>query len=355
MFFPIHSPRRPSSLFAAIALTVFAVAAHGAPGDSIIAAWHANRTGVFLLFFDDSCPSHYQVVIPELLKRGLTATFYVNPGKWTGANGEIANQWRNVIPKTAMVYGNHTMTHRGVKDMEHAEYEIGECTKIILDLRFPDGKPHLISWGLPGVGKGAWNITQDQLQALFEKYHLVSRPKTDQAHRAFVGVKTAPEMLALADKAIAGKSMEFLVVHGVQRRPEEGDPSWSFQDFWPLDKDILRAVLDGLAERQNRGDLWVADHISQYKYQRERESNPRCEVLAAAAQAIRLKWTCPLDPELFDQPLTVTTEVPSGWDAAIVSQGEKRQRVSVVKSHIQYDMVPDGTPVVLTPAPKSNP
>lgn len=338
----------------ACAVSLFPLStAQAAVGDSQIANWKGNKTAAFLLMFSDSVPSHYQIVVPELIKRNLIATFYVNPGgnKWNNSKDPTPkNQWENVIPKTGMVYGNHTMTHNGVKDLENAEYEIGDCTKIILKLCYPDGKPHLVSWNMPGLAKGKWNITKDELKTLLDKYNLIEKPAFDAKHGAFFGVKTTAEMLALADKAIAEKGMEYLIIHGVERRADEGDPKWSWQDYWALNKDIFREVLDGIAKRKEAGDLWVTDHISEYKYKMERDNKPVLQVQKASNQQIQLKLTGTLDPALYDMPLTVTTQVPATWTAAVVTQGTSSATVPVVKGVIQYDALPNGT--IITAVPK---
>ena len=50
-------------------------------GETRVARWKDDRTAAFLLMFDDSWPSHWQVAGPELARREMTATFYICPGK----------------------------------------------------------------------------------------------------------------------------------------------------------------------------------------------------------------------------------------------------------------------------------
>ncbi len=50
-----------------------------------------TETGVFLLMFDDSWPSHWQVAIPELQQRGLIANLLPLPGK--GEYKVYAQKW----------------------------------------------------------------------------------------------------------------------------------------------------------------------------------------------------------------------------------------------------------------------
>lgn len=319
----------------------------GAVGDSQVANWKDNKTAAFLLMFDDSCNSHYQVAIPELVKRNMIGTFYLNPGKGEYKSG--AREWEEKIPLTGMVYGDHTMDHQGAKDFAHGEWEIGECARIVRKIQ-PGPEGYLLSWAMPGVGPGKWNITKEELQTLLDKYNLVSRPPFDAKHGVVFGLKTTDEMLALADKAIAEKGMEYIIVHGLERRPSEGDPDWKYQDFWALNKDVYRGLLDGLAARRDTGDLWITDHISQHKYQKERDDKPAFQVLETSARKVRLKLAGTLDSGLYDLPLTVTTEVPAGWKAAMVTQGVKSATVPAIKGIVQYDALPNGQEITLTPA-----
>src|SRR3954463_7310943 len=148
-------------------LSSFMLHAADTNGSTRIAKWKDDKKAAFMLFFDDSMPSHVKNVVPELKARGLTATFYVNPGK--GEWQLFKEKWEKEIPAAGMEYGNHTFTHKGVKDMADAEQEFGKCNEVILGIH-PDRKsPRLISFGIPGVAKGAWNISDAQMKELYQK------------------------------------------------------------------------------------------------------------------------------------------------------------------------------------------
>lgn len=323
-----------------------------AVGETRVARWQDDRAAAFLLMFDDSWPSHWQVAAPELVKREMTATFYLNPGK--GEHIKFAKEWDENLWKQGMVYGNHTMTHKGVKDLENAEWEIGECAKIIRKI-VPGREGRLVSYGQPGVGPNAWKITPAQLGELLKKHHLVSRPTFD-GHGAVYHLKTTEDMLALADKAIKEKGMEYLVVHGLERIT----PDWGYQDFWPLKQDVFLPLLDGLKARRDRGDLWITDHISQHQYETERDT-AQTRVLEATDRLIRLELTCQADPALYDQPLTLVTRVPADWKWVGVTQadgnggGGEPVVVTAENASVRYRARPDGQPVTLQRAPAAAP
>jgi len=323
---------------ALLSLWCWAAAQASTVGDTRIAAWQDDAKAVFLLMFDDGWPSHWQVAAPELAKRGLIATFYINPGK--GEYLKFKDEWEQKLWRQGMVYGNHTLTHKGAKSLEEADREIGECNRAITAV-VPGKEPRLISYGQPGVGPGNWTVTPEQLDGLLAKYHLVSRPPFAD-HGAVYHLKTTDEMLALADRAIAANGMEYLVIHGVERIK----PEWKYQDFWALKQDVFLPLLDGLKERRDRGDLWITDHISQHQYETER-TGAEVRVLEQSERQIRVSLTCKADPALYDLPLTLVTQVPPGWLACAVTQGTNQTVVAVSGGAVKYRAQPGVPPVTL--------
>ena len=324
-------------------LLASAAQAGGQPTDigaTRIARWQDDRTAAFELMFDDSCPSHWQIAIPELVKRGLIGTFYLNPGK--AEFTKFRSGWETNYWKLGMVYADHTMTHRGVHSLAEAEKEIGDCAAIIRTM-IPGNATKLLSYGQPGVGPNDWSITGAELGALLKEHHLISRPDLG-GHMAVYHLKTAAEMLALADKAITNKSAEFIVIHGIERIV----PDWKYQDFWALKQAIFFPFLDGIKERRDKGDLWVTDHISAYQYAKERDA-ATVRVLEAGAQRIRIELACTADPQFYDRPLTLVTRVPPDWKHVAVKQGTNSATRVADRGVLRYDAAPGATPIELDP------
>jgi hypothetical protein len=321
-------------------LCALALRADADPGATRVARWPGDAQAAFLLMFDDSWPSHFQVAAPELAKRGLTATFYINPGK--GEYQKFRGEWESNVWQQGMAYGVHTMTHKGVKDPANADWEIGECARIIRGIA-PGTATRLLSYGQPGVGKGAWNITAPQLDELLQKHRLISRPPFT-GHGAVYHLKTTAEMLALADQAIAKGGLEYLVIHGVERI----NPKGSYQDFWALKQDVFLPLLDGLKERRERGALWIADHIAAHQYERERDT-AAVQILAATGRTISVRLTCQADPQRYDQPLTLVTSLPAAWRQCRVTQGTNQFCRVTTGQEVRYPAQPNGTPITLEP------
>lgn len=317
-----------------------------ATGDSEVARWKDNKTACFLLMFDDSCPSHFQVAIPELLKRGMIGTFYVNPGGSSFTSN--SNQWTNVIPQQGMVYGNHTWSHSNTTTLIGMEDEIRKGWEAIRNIYNPgDSTPRLMSYGQPGVT--TWYSYGQPLTDILNKYNLISRPEFIAGKAPFTGINTVPELLAVADTAITKKAMGYTIFHGLQRRPSEGDPDNGGQDFWAFDKEVYRRFLDGLKTRRESGDLWITDHISYHKYEAEQKT-ATIGVTSATASLITLTLSTTNGP-LYDLPLTLLTQVPSVWKAAVVVQDAKTVNVPVINGTVMYDALPNAGLVSITESP----
>ncbi|MGI5869940.1 MAG: polysaccharide deacetylase family protein [Kiritimatiellia bacterium] len=305
-------------------------------GGTRVAKWKGDKTAAFMLMFDDSWPSHFQVAVPALEERNMTATFYINPGK--GEYKACSNQWVNVVWRKGMVYGNHTYAHRSATNAVQAEAAIATCNDEILRI-VPGRTPRLISYGQPGVDQ--WLVKPDEMKAILERHHLIGRPDF-KGHGAVYHWQTAEQMLALADKAIGSEGIEHLVIHGVERIA----PNWGYQDFWALKQEIFLEVLDGLKARRDDGKLWITDHISAHKYETERET-AKIQVLATRPNGIRMKLTCDADPQLYDEPLTLVTRMPANWRTCVFSQAGSNTVLAISNGLVRYDVLPDGRPFAL--------
>lgn len=297
-------------------------------GATRIARWPDDKQATFLLMFDDSMPSHVRNVVPELQKRGLTGTFYINPGK--GEWGAFKDAWEKDFPAAGMVYGNHTMTHKGAHSVAIAEQETSGCSDIILKL-FPGKQPHLLSFGRPGVKPEDWTITDDQLAQLLAKYHLIERPPF-HGHGAVIHHKTGANLLRLVDRAIDTGSIEYVIFHGVGG------------EWISIPKEAFIELVDGLAAK--RDQLWVTDHISAHQYATERDT-AEVRVLEASPQRIRLLLTAKANPQFYDFPLTLITPVPATWRACEVSQGKTKLSVTIADGTVRYKAAPNAQPITI--------
>lgn len=320
-------------LAAIVSVTLSASApAADAVGATKIAHWKDDKACAFILMFDDSASTDVTNVVPELTKRGLPGTFYVNPGSGQWAAKRQA--WEKDIPAAGTFeLANHTFTHKGGKNVDEIAIEISKANDAIHAATPALPWPRLVSYGQPGgIKKESWPVTKEELAALLVQNHLIDRPNFG-GRGAMIDLKSSAEMLAHADKAIAKGSMECIVFHGVG-----GD--WIVT---PLPMFI--EVLDGLVTRKEK--MWFTGHIPAHQYATERDG-ATVKPGAATASAIHLQLTCTADPKFYDQALTLMTTVPTGWTDCTIDQGKRHAEATVHDGVVRYDAVPGTDDIVLT-------
>ncbi|MEI8245161.1 MAG: polysaccharide deacetylase family protein [Lentisphaerota bacterium] len=296
-------------------------------GVSRITKWKNDKHGVLLLTFDDSLSTQIDNVVPELKKRNLAGTFYINPGtqRWEERQSSWEKTFPQEFPAFGMEYGNHTFTHHGAKDTADFDEEIGKCNDVILKL-FPAKQPHLISYALPGVPKQDWNITANQENEILAKHHLVRRPEYVIADNSGY-YNSVDRLLALANVAIAQGSVKCIVFHGVGG------------DHHIADMPMFTEFLDKLAAK--RDQLWITTAIPAHKYSIERDG-ANIKVLQSDDRQIRLQLTSKADTGLYDYPLTLISRVPATWKQCRIIQGVNQFSCQSVSNSIMFDALPNG-------------
>lgn len=294
--------------------------------ETLITKWKGGKKAVFLLAFDDSCPSHVDNAIPELEKHGLVGTFYICAGNEAYRNRR--EQWEAAARSPAVVFGNHTFTHAGAMNARQLEKELTQANEAIFDLRPTLKHPRLLSFAVPGGVP--WTVEAEELDELLIKYNLLRRPDFKGPPFTFA---TLEEAYGLVDATIQGGEMAQIGFHGVG-----GDWLSVGMDYYVPLLERLRAKLD---------QLWVTDHISYAKFMEERES-ARVDLDLADDHQIRLTLSAKSDGELYDHPLTLATRVPEGWRMCRVTQGKSSTDAAVVGGAVQYEAVPGSEEIVIT-------
>lgn len=297
-----------------------------------ILKWKDGKKAVFMLEFDDSVPSHVTTVVPELKKRGMIGTFYINPGaRWFE---ETRKAWEEEIPATGMEYGNHSFTHVGALSVAEFDVELEKCNAEINKCQ-PDRKqPRLISFGRPGVPKEKWRITDEELKQLLAKHHLIHRQPFygPPFRKDATEPEIIDEMMKVVDSTIAGGEMGHLDFHGVGG------------DWLAASTTSFVALLDKLDSC--RDQLWITDPISWHKYATERDG-AEVKLLESGPDQIRIQLTSTADPALYDLPLTLSTRVPKEWKECLVTQGSAKTTAPVVEGTVHYPATPGAAEITL--------
>ena len=260
-----------------------------------IARWYDNKAAAVSLRFDDSHPSHIKLAVPVLSHYGMVGTFLINPGN--SSYQKHKEEWEKAAVEDGHELGNHTMHHRGAKDDQEAEYEIGECSKYIWSLQPKESKILAFRSG----GGTTWTIHKPW-SYYREKWHLISAPNS-----ASVGVD--PEKCKIADldglkvrlaDTIKNRDWVSFYYHAI-----------GYEKGMGIGEKLFRAQMRHLWRQ--RKEIWFGGIAQIHKY---REARRKAKIALERVEPFKLKIdvTCDVDETLYDQPLTVVVTLPkSGW------------------------------------------
>jgi hypothetical protein len=130
-----------------------------------------GKSAAFSMQFDDSMETHADFAIPEMNKRGLVGTFFINPS--TDRYERRRRTWEVVCPRYGHELANHTLRHKGAADFNEADREIGGCARHIWKLYPQTSKLRPFLRG----GGTTWGISRDEMQGLMDRYYLFRAPR----------------------------------------------------------------------------------------------------------------------------------------------------------------------------------
>lgn len=283
-------------------------------GTTEVMKWKDGKRAVFFLAFDDSCPSHLTNAIPELEKRNLVGTFYINAanGPYTGKRAE----WLKAAKSPAVVIGNHTYAHKGVKSVEELEVEVDKANDVIREITTGEW-PRIVSFARPGGVP--WEVTAEQAEPVYVKRNLVQRPPFAGPP---IAVKTNEEMMKYIATTVEKGQMGHFDFHGVGG------------DWLVVSMDWFVPMLDELVRRSD--ELWVTDHATYVRYTGARDA-AKVDVQSANDSEIKLSVKWDVDAKLYDHPLTLRTQVPAEWGQCEIKQGGVVKQVPVKDSAVMYE------------------
>ena len=210
-----------------------------------------NHPAAVSLTFDDSRPVHLDVVIPELNKRHLHATFFLIVSKTTRLD-----EWRKALAEGHEI-GNHSVSHEHAADLTKATEELQvEDAKKFLDSNF---KTDVMTFAYP------YTEVSPGLEYWVKRYDIAARGGRADSRSLYLTADSQPDWYDLpsqpsytkydftvykgwVDKAIETKAWTTLQIHGI------GDPSTGFE---PIPSNTFVELLDYLKSAESRG-VWVA-------------------------------------------------------------------------------------------------
>jgi oligosaccharide reducing-end xylanase len=151
----------------------------------------------------------------------------------------------------------------------------------------------------------------------------------------------AASMNSFADQAATAGGWAVCMHHGVG----SDSHSWAVTNLAALTTHI--DYLD-----KNRAKIWCETFGNVARYIKERDA-ATITVKSSSDNAVTITVTDNLADSIFNYPLTIRYEMPTGWTAAIVTQKNKNMTDSIItvssKSYVQFRAIPDSGDIVIAP------
>lgn len=311
-------------------------------GETRICKWKDNKVAAFSVGGDDSLRSQLYFAIPEMDKRGIHGTWWVNPGR--GGSSNLKNQddaWANCWIacyedwKAAAARGhdfaNHTLHHLGATSYAQAEEEISQTAQAIWEAN-PGQRLQLFLRG----GGTRWTISEKELGEILDRYDCVQGRGGGTEDPTWEVNPSAGTLRGYVDSAILEGSWHYVAFHGIGPQCEWGGP---------VDGSAFIALLDYLVEK--RQILWIGTNTQVHKYIEER-STTSISLLEATGDRIRLRLYPVKDPRLYDYPLTLITRIPADWGNATVVRDSAVLPSIASQGTVQFDAAPGGEEILIT-------
>ncbi|MFN8258829.1 MAG: polysaccharide deacetylase family protein [Bacteroidales bacterium] len=299
--------------------------------DFRIANWKNNKKAALTLQFDDCTPGQATLGLPAVIKRKLTGTWFINPGK--DEYKQYKNYWENMAPEGGQELANHTMTHTGAKNYQETVYEVGEASKIIWKIRKQKENGSLIAFNRGGGT--SWD--EDDLKKVLNDYHNIDRlanggVKVDT--KTILPGSSSDEIYETVPKIIESGLWGRLQFHGISAA--SGNPPKDYGNGAVYIKEF-EDFLDKLS--MDTSQLWIAGYIQIYKYLLEKK-NSRVEFVIKDKKSISLYVKTSLDQIYFDEPLTVLANLPTEWKKCKISSKKTVMTVNINKGKAVFDVKP---------------
>jgi len=328
-------PPRLLALVATLALAASAASApETAPPAARVAKFSGDRAAALSYTFDDGLRDQYTLAAPMLDEVGFKGTFFVIPGRVSETIEDAEKRkndkrawgtitWTELRDLAARGHeiGNHSWSHPGLAKLplEAVEAELSRAAEAIAR---EIGRPPL-TLAFP------FNQSTPEIRELALRRHVAFR----SCQFGVGGEKTTVESLNdWADRQVRDRSWGVVMAHGI------GQGYAAFTD-----PEILRTHLRHVKSRE--ADLWVDTFANIARYERERDT-ATLTIVSHRAGGMVCVLSGPLDPSLYDLPLTLVVEVPGSRSVRATRSGrELPARISA--NFVQIDAAPSPEPITL--------
>lgn len=322
-----------------------------------IADWQGNKAGAISLTFDDSLGGHWTHAAPIMTAAGIRGTFAVitNSVDWDGARAAALDGHE---------IGSHSTDGNALDVLDFATaatrmQQSHDAIETQIGAAIPGYQCHVIAWPF---GKRRLDVVNDPaykdlyVSARNAGNSLLASNSYNSAdtttwwkygegtygldHFFVVGDASMTTTTSLVtfnsqlDLVTTQKAWTVFLYHGIETGGYQNISATDFTD-----------QMNALAARTD--DLYIAPYGEVARYIRQRD-DASASVTSNDGTTLILSLTDSLDDSVFNIPLTLLLDAPSGWTTVDAVQGGSPVEAAVVDGQIVLNAVPDAGPISIT-------
>lgn len=311
--------------------------------------WLDNKKAAVSLTFDDWSAGHPAIVVPELKKRGMHATFFVS-------NALGAPNWSQV--QTAHTdgneIGNHTFTHGHMKELTAAQ----KSTEIrgakasfsqklggakVLSFAYPFGE---YDQSIIDSTRNSNHIGARTVQPSSGNYTYNFAPTDNDYYKILTfGMDNTISQEAFFNQiknVVNGGGLLTYLYHSIY------SGTVADNSYAQIHQNDLGKQLDTLLSQKDQ--VWISTFGQAIQYHRERKTAVLTESSAPFKEGDtwKLLLTDQLPDSLYFQPLTVQVKMPAEVSNVLsIVQNDKPLAFKINLSNLVFNAVPDGGTIII--------
>ena len=362
----------------AVQLFIFSSGAEGsAKYDTSIMNVKGGANAIATMTFDDGVYANDSLIEEMVSEYGLSATLMVVPERIINRSGySKLGELQAMIDNGSTDVQSHSYSHMYIAPEGHADYSAANNTD---GNRYREivGSRDFLATALENTDQLAFAVPggtyDEEAMSLVMRTYYSARthmgasadsiqsltPAEGQGEGGWYGIKSLwlsaglDTVCEYLDACVDQGGWFFTGAHNIV----ESNSMW---DMTPEDFGVL---LSKMKQYSDDGKLWVATYSDAVKYLREYESAAVTHTAGTNGTYISVTMAdttpdgLPLDPSVFNMPLTVKAEIPEGWASVRLVRGNESKTVESFieggKTYILFDAVPNGGAYLLTNAAES--
>lgn len=286
-----------------------------------IASYKNDKVCAISYTFDDGLAEHYTLLFPELEKREMKGTFFINGSKINPDENHITDTTRTTWNRLKeMSDKGHEIANHGWAHKNFGRFSTEEIKEDI----YKNDSAIMANIGIRSTTFCYPNNNRSNPEAV--KIALENRVGSRTFQRS-IGSKSTPEDLTKwVNKLIETQDWGVGMTHGITYGYDAfGNP----QRFWDH--------LDQVKALENK--IWVGTFQEVAAYKKEWDYI-NCQ-LVATKKGFEIIPNLPLDKKIFTEPLTMVIE-NSNLQKIIIKQGNKKIPSQILSDKIIFDFNPYG-------------